>query len=92
MAEQRARFVDPAFRHQPPDPRAADDEVLVADGIDLLGAEPVARAEAAQHGEGAGALVAEEEVGADPDFGDVQPLDQHRAHEGLGIPRATSRA
>ena len=45
VAEQRAGFVHPPFADQPADPRAADDEVLVADGVDLLGAEPVARAE-----------------------------------------------
>ena len=86
MAEQRARFVDPPFGDQPPHARAADDEVLVADGIDLLRAKAVARAEASQHREVAGAIVPEEKIRADPDLGDVQPLDQHRAHERLGIP------
>ena len=46
MPEQRARLVDAPFGDQPPDARAADDEVLVADRVDLLGAEAVARAEA----------------------------------------------
>ena len=86
MPEQRAGLVHPALADQPPHARAADDEVLVADRVDLLGAEAVARAEAAQHGEGAGAIVAEQEVGADPHLDDVQPLDQHGAHERLGIP------
>src|SRR5262245_22149645 len=45
MAEERTRLVHAALRDQPPDPRAADDEVFVAHGIDLLRAEPVARAE-----------------------------------------------
>ena len=48
MAEQRARFVHAALGDQPPDARAADDEVLVAHRIDLVGAEPVALAERAQ--------------------------------------------
>ena len=47
-AETRARLVDAAFRDQPADARAADDEILVADRIDLLGAEAVAGAERAQ--------------------------------------------
>ena len=46
MAEQRAGFVDTALAHQPADAGAADHEVLVADRIDLLGLEPVARARA----------------------------------------------
>ena len=45
VPEQRARLVDAPLGHQPADPRAADHEVLVADRIDLLGAEAVARAE-----------------------------------------------
>ena len=45
VAEQRARLVDAALGDQPADARAADDEVLVADRVDLLGAEAVARAE-----------------------------------------------
>ena len=45
MSEERARFVDAPFADEAPDARAADDEVLVADRIDLLGPEPVARAE-----------------------------------------------
>ena len=47
MAEQRAGLVHAPFADQAPDPRAADDEVLVADRIDLLGLEPVAGAERA---------------------------------------------
>ena len=30
--------------------------------------------------------MAEQEIRADPDFGDAQPLDEHRPHEGLGTP------
>ena len=86
MPEQGPRFIDSPFRHQPADSRAADDEVLVADGIDLLGAEPVARTEAAQHRERPGTFVAEEEIGSDPDFRHVQPLDQDRAHKRFGVP------
>ena len=77
MAEQRARLVDAALGHQPADARARDDEILVADRIDLLGAEAVLRAERAQQREVAGAIAAEQEVGADPHFGDAQPVDEH---------------
>ena len=86
MAEQRARFVDAALADQPPDPRAADDELAVADGVDLLGAKPVSRAERAQQREVAGAVAPEEEIRADPHLRDVQPLDEHRAHERLRVP------
>ena len=48
MAEQRARFVHAALGDQPADARAADDEVLVAHRIDLVGPEPVALPERAQ--------------------------------------------
>ena len=86
MTEQRARLVDPAFGDQPADARAADDEVLVADRIDFLGAESVARAQAAQQREVAGAIVAEQKIRAHPHLRDVQPLDEHRAHERFRIP------
>ena len=86
MPEQRPRLVDAALAEQPPNPRAADDEVLVADRIDLLGVEPVARAERPQQREIAGAIVAEQKVGADPDLGDAQPVHQHRLHERFRIP------
>ena len=86
MPEQRARLVDAPFADQAPDARAADDEVLVADRIDLLRLEAVARAEDAQHREVARAIVAEQEVRADPDFGDAQPVDEHGAHERFGLP------
>ena len=77
MAEQRAGFVDAAFGDQAADARARDDEVLVADRIDLLGAEAVLRAERPQQREVAGAIAAEQEVGADPHFGHAQPVDEH---------------
>ena len=86
VAEQRARLVHAPLADQPPDPRAADDEVLVADRIDLLGVEAVAAAERAQQREVAGAVVAEQKIGADPDLGDVQPVDEHGAHERFRIP------
>ena len=86
MAEQRAGLVHAALANQPPDARAADDELLVAHRVDLLGAEAVARAERSQQREVARALAAEEEVRADPDLGHVQPVDEHRAHERLRIP------
>src|SRR5688500_17911311 len=37
MAEQRRRLVDTALGDQAPHARARDHEVLIADGIDLLG-------------------------------------------------------
>ena len=86
MAEQRARFVHAALGHQPADARAADDEVLVAYRIDLVGPEPVALPERAQQAEVAAAAVAEQEVRADPHFRDPQPVDEHRPHERLGVP------
>ena len=43
VPEQRRRLVDAPLADQPPDARAADDEVLVADRVDLLGAEAVLR-------------------------------------------------
>ena len=33
-----------------------------------------------------GAIVAEEKIGAHPDFRDVQPFDEHGPHERLGLP------
>ena len=75
-----------AFGDQPADARAADDEVLVAHRIDLIGAKPVALPQRAQQAEVAAAAVAEQEVRADPHFRDTQPVDEHRAHERLGIP------
>ena len=86
VAEERRRLVDAALGDEPAHARAADDEVLVADRVNLLGAKAIARAERTQDREGAGAVVAEQEIGADPHFGDVQPFDEHRAHEALGIP------
>ena len=86
MAEQRAGLVDAALGDQPANPRAGDDEVLVADRIDLLGPEAVLRAQRAQQREVAGPLASEEKVRADPDLGDAQPVDQHRPDERLGLP------
>src|SRR5205823_7137313 len=75
MPEQRAGFIDAAFRHEPPDARTAHDEVFVADGIDLLRAKAIARSQGAQHSERAGAIVAEQKVGAHPDLDDPEPFD-----------------
>ena len=86
MAEQRAGLVHAAFGHQPADARAADDELLVAHRIDLLGAEAVALPERPQQREVAAAVVAEQEVGADPDLRHAQPVDEHGAHERLRVP------
>src|SRR6185436_7945095 len=86
VAEQRASLVDAALSYQAADARAADNELAVPDGIDLLRSEPVPRAQRAQQREVAGPVAPEEEVGADPHFCHMQPLDQHRAHERLGIP------
>ncbi len=86
MAEQRPGFVHAALRDQPPDSGAADHEVLVPDRIDLLGLEAVAGAERPQQREVAGAVVAEEEIGADPYLRDVQPVDQRRPDERFRIP------
>ncbi len=86
MAEQRARLVHPPFADQPPDAGAADDEVLVADRIDLLGLEPVADSQRSQQGEIAGAIVSEQEVRADPDLRDPEPVDEHGLDEGLRVP------
>src|SRR5579862_9494622 len=74
---QSWRLVDRPFADEPPDPRAADDEVLVANGIDLLRLESVARAKRAQHREVARAIVAEEEIRADPHLRHAQPVDEH---------------
>ena len=86
VPEQAARLVDAALGDEPPDAGAADHEILVADRVDLLGSEPVTRAEAAQHRERAGTFVAEQEVGADPDLRHVQPFDEHGPHERLRLP------
>ena len=86
MAEQRAGLVDAPFAHQPADARAGDDEILVADRIDLFGAEAVLRAERPQQREVAAAIAAEQEIGANPHLGDAQPLHQHAAHEVIGLP------
>ena len=86
MPEQRPGLVHAALSNQAPDARAAHDELAVPDRVNLLGAEPVARTEGAQQREVAGPVAPEEEVGPDPHLGDVQPLGEHRAHEGLGIP------
>ncbi len=86
MPEKGAGFVDTALAHQPADAGAADHEVLVADRIDLLGLEPVARAQRAQHREVAGAIVPEQEVGPHPHFSDPHPVHQHAADERFGIP------
>ena len=48
MAEQRGGLVHASLRHQAADAGAADDELLVADRIDLLGAKAVALAERPQ--------------------------------------------
>ena len=86
MPEQRPGLVHAAFADQPADARAADDELLVAHRVDLLGAEPVPRTERPQQREVAGPVAAEQEVRADPDLGHVQPFDEHRPHERLGVP------
>src|SRR5437764_738921 len=86
MTKEGARLVDSPFRDEPSDARAADDELLVTDGIDLLRAKPVARAKAPQHGKVARAIVAEEKIRAHPDLSNVQPFDEHGAHKGLRIP------
>ena len=86
MPEQRARFVDPPFGHEPPDARAADDEVLVAHGIDLFCFEAVADPEHSQQREITRAIVAEQEIRAHPHLGDVEPVDEHSAHEHFRIP------
>ena len=91
MTEQRSRFVDAAFRNQPAHARAADDEVLVADRIDFLRAESVPRAQAAEQREVARTIVPEQKICAHPDFGDMQPLDEHRAYERLRIPLSQLR-
>ena len=87
MPEKGARLVHAPFLYEPPNARAADDEVLVTDRVDLLGAEPVPGAEAAKNAERTRSLVPEQEVGADPDLSDVEPLDQHGPDECLGIPQ-----
>src|SRR5258708_21293799 len=51
VTEQGAGLVNAPFRNQPPDAGAADDEILVADRVDLLGAQAVAGAEGADPGE-----------------------------------------
>ena len=86
MAEQRAGLVHATFAHQPANTGAADHEILVADRIDLLGAKAITCTQASQHRESAGSIVAEEKVGANPDFGHVQPLHQYRANERLRVP------
>ena len=45
VAEERAGLVHPPFADQAPDPRAAHDEVLVPDRIDLLCSEAIPGAE-----------------------------------------------
>src|SRR5262245_35862001 len=59
VPEQGARLVDTALGEQPPYSRAADNEILVANRIDLLGSEAVACAERSQHTESARPFVAE---------------------------------
>ena len=86
VAEQRARLVHAAVGDQAPQAGAADDELLVAHRIDLLGLEPVAGAERPQQREVAAAVPAEQEVGADADLRHLQPFDEHRPDEPLRIP------
>ena len=86
MAEQRARLIHAGLGDQPADAGAADDEVLVAHRIDLIGPEPVSLPQRAQQAEVAAAAVTEQKVRADPHFRDAQPLREHRAHERLGVP------
>ena len=86
MAEQRARLVHAPLADEAPDARAAHHEVLVADGVDLLGLETVAPAEHPQHRKVARAVPAEQKVRAYPDFGDVQPVHEHGADEHFRIP------
>src|SRR5262249_49165893 len=86
MAEQRPRLVDTSFRHQPADTRARDDELLVAYRVNLLDTEAVLIAENPEQREVAAAIAAEEEIGAHPDLGDAQPVDQNAPHERLGPP------
>ena len=66
VAEQRPGFVHASFRDEATDPCAADDEILVADRVDFLGAKAVARAERAKYAEGAGPIVTEQEIRARP--------------------------
>src|SRR5688572_25457311 len=54
VAKQRTRFVHAPFTDEPPYARTADDELLVANWIDLFRSEPVTCAQAAQHGKIAG--------------------------------------
>ena len=86
MTEQRARLVHTGLGDQAAHARTADDEILVAHGIDLLGFESVPCAERSQQRKVARAIVAEEEIGADPHLRHAQPLDKDVANERLGIP------
>src|SRR5688572_27936018 len=86
MAQQRARLVNACLGYQTPDARAADDKLLVAHGIDLLGSKTVTLAKRAQQTEIVAPDVPEEEVRTHPDFRHMQPVDEHRAHEHLRLP------
>src|SRR5690606_2971867 len=86
MPEQRAGFVDAPLRQQVPDARTRDDEVLVEDRIDLLDAKAAILAQCAQQRECPRATTTEQEVGPDPDFGGLQPVDQYGFDKKLGLP------
>jgi hypothetical protein len=86
MAEQRRRFVHASFRHEPPDARAGDDELLVPDRVDLLSLESVAHAERAKQREVPGSIAPEQEVRAHPHFDRVHPVDKRFLDERFGIP------
>ena len=87
VPEERCRLIDTPLGQQPPHASAADDKVLVADGIDLFGAKPVAGAKAPEHRKRTGAIVSKQKIRAHPYLGDVQPLDEHGADKALRIPR-----
>ena len=86
VPQQRGGLVDAALPHQPPDASARHDEVLVADRIDLVHPETAILANGSQQRERAGSVAAEEKIGAHPDLGDMQPVDEHRFDERFGRP------
>src|SRR5687768_18372771 len=73
MTEQGAGLVHPPLADQAADARARDDEVFVADRIDLLRPEAMLRAERSQEAEVAAAVASEQEISPDPHFRDAQP-------------------
>src|SRR6266487_4244295 len=86
MPEQRPGFIQTPFADEAPDPRAADDEILVADRIDFLRLEAVPAAKGPQPREIAGTIVSEKKIRAHPHFADAKPVDENRPNESFRIP------